>query len=96
MQICSPSKGKVYSIKDILEEFGKFYSSYYSVQGKYRDLSTAALKAKVDVYLEENKLPSIPLDQKAEPEYDFTHEELQSAVKALKKWQKLWPRWLYL
>lgn len=95
MQLSSPSKGKIYKTKDILDTF-RYYSSLYSIQGHYRDLSPTALQSKMNVYLKENSLPSIPLDRKAKLESDITLEELYTAVKALKNGKSTGPDGLYL
>lgn len=48
------------------------------------NLSPSALKSKIVVYLEENKLPSISSDQMEELESDFSIKKLQSAIQELK------------
>lgn len=47
MQLSSPSKGKFYKTKYILEEFNKYYSSLYSISGRYKDLPPCELHSKI-------------------------------------------------
>lgn len=60
MQISSSSRG-IYKTTEILQEFQDYYSSLYSIQGKYKYLPREDKLSKINDYLmKTNKLPSIP------------------------------------
>lgn len=84
MQLSSSSRGIIFKTSEILDEFKQYYSSLYSIQGRYRDLSPTNKISKINDYLKINSLPSISPDISGELEGDFAGEELQLVIKDLK------------
>lgn len=79
-----PPKGTVYKTAKILQEFKNYYSSLYSIQGKYKDLPHEDKISKINDYLMSNNLPSIPPNIYEDIESDFTGKELKVAIRDLK------------